>query len=343
MKTTVASPGNTDWDSVDGSIMVNRLGHPDQNLIASVWAFEHNSDIYVATQQDYGRVALHIFDPGTSLWTTRDDGALGLGADGYNPNDSTLTVFVSLSVRSDGDAIIFFHDPAPIGSGNADNCIIMREAGTWGTKVTVLNNSLSPGILLPPAASDRICKADNQTINGVYVNNFLSNNTLAVQSSNDATPHSNDFVLGAGGIDSSDNCYIPYIDSGGTVVVIDFTNDVDNIAGEVTTTVTSNLVDTSTDGPLKLGLVLDGTVVHLFYIEATSDDIYHDDNDGGWGTDTSEITGTGAIGALSANKLTTDIGIIYDDAGTAKFAVYELAAAATIVFKPFNYNNFLVR
>ena len=334
MKTTVASPSNTDWDSVDGSVMVNRLGHSDQNLIASVWAFEHSSDIYVATQQDYGRVALHIFDPGTSAWTTRDESVEP--PEDYDPT-TTENLGVSISVRADGDKVVVYKDLSGVAS-------IRRSSYTtsWGD-ISVATGIEGGVVATSPDSSDRISFIYTDTsVSDTITRSLSSADSLGTATDVDITSNANDYIVGSA-VMSSNQIYVPYIDSSGVVGIADWTSAAAPAAPTLTVA-TTNLVDTSTDGPLKLGLALDGTVVHLFYIEATSDDIYHDDNDGGWGTDTSEITGTGVIGALSANKLTTDIGIIYDDAGTAKFAVYELAGAVTsIAFKPFNYNNFLVR
>jgi hypothetical protein len=55
MKTTVASPGPTDWASVDGVVRL-------QSKIGSIWAHEDASDIYVVTQEVTGRVTQHRFD-----------------------------------------------------------------------------------------------------------------------------------------------------------------------------------------------------------------------------------------------------------------------------------------
>ena len=335
MKTTVASPSNTDWDSVDGSIMVNRLGHSDQNLIASVWAFEHSSDIYVATQQDYGRVALHIFDPGTSAWTTRDESVEPTGD--YTPA-TTENLGVSISVRSDGDKVVVYKDASGTGS-------VRHSSYTTAWADASIATGIEGGVVAtPPDSSDRISFIYTDTSASDTITRSLSSaDALGTATNIDITSSANDYIVGSAVI-SSNQIYAPYIDASGVVGIADWASAAAPSAPTLTVA-TTNLVDTSTDAQLKLGLAPDGTDQHLFYIRDSDDDIWHDaDTGSGWGgTDTSEVTGTGVIAALSANKLTTDIGIIYDDAGTAKFAVYELAAAATIVFKPFNYNNFLVR
>ena len=342
MKTTVASPGNTDWDSVDGSIMVNRLGHSDQNLIASMWAFEHNSDIYVATQQDYGRIALHIFDPSTSAWTTRDEHTGNLD---YYRFISTSNVCVSLSVRANGDVVIIYRNRI---AGAGVRCI--RRVGSTWTDITVNTTHHNTLICTPPDSTNRITFVifnagtdDTDTIS------FSSGNALGTEVAVDNSSTNISTAEGALGsaVIISNEIYAPYLDADESIGIGNWTS-ADNPSGDVTlASATTNIVATESNSPIKFGLVANGTDLHVFYINSTDDDIWHSEDVGsGWGaTDTNEITGTGVISQLSVAKLTTDIGIIYDDAGTAKFAVYALAAATTSlpIFKPFNYNNFLVR
>lgn len=320
MKTTTASPANADWDSVDGSVLVNRLGHSDQNLIASMWAFEHSSDIYVATQQDYGRVALHVFDPGTDTWTTRDESAEPTGD--YFPT-TTENLAVSISVRSDGDVLIGYKEASGTGSIRS----LELEAGVW-TDISIGTSRTGGCVYTAPDSANRITTI-NQTATGtVRTKSISSSNSTIAEVGVDASSFSAAYILGSPVI-TSDQIYVPYIDASGVVGIADWASAA-SPTGITLTAATTNLVDTSTDTQLKLGLALDGTDLHLFYIRDTDDDIYHDqDTGGGWGTDTSEITGAGAIGALSVNKLTSVIGIIYLDGTATKFDVYELAVAGS--------------
>ncbi len=72
MKATQASPSDSQW-SVAGdklTLAPGRSRETTRDKIVVVSSVEDGSDIHVVTQQESGRVAYHVFDPGTDAWMT---------------------------------------------------------------------------------------------------------------------------------------------------------------------------------------------------------------------------------------------------------------------------------
>ncbi len=318
MKTTVATPADGDWDNQDNAII------PAGNSpIKSMWAVEDGSDIHVATQQKNGRVAYHVFDPGTDAWTIRDEQVIVVG-------DTNFTVIppepsVTLVVRSDGDVVL--------SCSEDDGCLfIIRTAGTWASAI---NGDIVgiPGCAVIDSSDHAtfIYSSSTSLIRGVRI---TATDTLETSFSIDATSDTATLRVGPGVIDSANLISVPYIDASDDVSVAQFTSAVAPSPINLRTDVSDLAVlgNGATVPPFVVAcLALDGTQPHLLYADAATADLWHDDNASvsGGGTET-EIENTVTANRVSCKKGTSDILYFFDDAGAPDFGVVTLAAGPNI-------------
>ena len=106
MKATSSPETDGNWSNQDDSVELRT----SEGIAKSLWSFEHNSDIYVVTQQETnGLVELNIFDPGTDTWTTKNKLVVAGDARSFNGNTNSglANLYgVSVAVRSDGDVVV---------------------------------------------------------------------------------------------------------------------------------------------------------------------------------------------------------------------------------------------
>ena len=147
MKASSNPSVDANWSNQGGSVVLAQRGHI--NPVKSMWVYEDGSDLHVATQQLNGRVAYHVFDPGTDTWTTSDEFVVT-----NNPNVGFEAC--SIALRSDGDVIIGYS-----GNDAGDDAIFYarKEGASWTTNVQVdgsasTNNYRGPVVVL--GASDRV-------------------------------------------------------------------------------------------------------------------------------------------------------------------------------------------
>ncbi|MEE9415711.1 MAG: hypothetical protein V3V01_10535, partial [Acidimicrobiales bacterium] len=126
MATTTASPADGDWDPLDGEIVM-------ANAIKSMWAVEDSSDIKIGTQEDDGRVAFHIFDPGTAVWTTENETVAVAGDTNFDNAPEHFAV--TLAVRADGDRVIAAAYTDDVVAGGGAHRLRVFEKGTTGAWV----------------------------------------------------------------------------------------------------------------------------------------------------------------------------------------------------------------
>ncbi len=128
LKTTISTPGDGDWDSQDSSNSPRYTAAPEDAII-SFWAYEFNSDIHIATQQASGRVAYHLFNPGDDTWTTVDEFVAAVGDTNFDEVPDQPGV--SLSIRADGDVLVFYTYHQTTNDG--DGILYAREEGSGWT------------------------------------------------------------------------------------------------------------------------------------------------------------------------------------------------------------------
>ncbi len=280
-----------------------------------------SDDIHIATQQENGRVAYHVFDPGTDKFTTFDEQVARIG-DHANFDGIPDSPGCSLALRSDGDVVVAFTGK----NGSATDTFYAIKTSSWGSVSTLVANSLNP-IMVGPDGSDRVTvafKLDDvpaslRTIS-ISSADALGTNTAIDAGVDDAT-----FLIAPGVIDSGDKIYFPYIDAANDVAVADWAS-----AAAPTANLTASVSDNTVEGngrssiPFVVAcLAVNGTDVHLLYANDADADIYHDDDVDGGGASDTELND-----AVTANRLSCK----FDSGGSNILYFYENTGTADVVF-----------
>ncbi|KKL61827.1 hypothetical protein LCGC14_2191410, partial [marine sediment metagenome] len=320
MKTTVASPSDTDWSNQDGAITL-----AGSSAVKSLWVVEAGSDLYIATQQVDGRVAFHVFDPGADTWLLKDDQVATVADTNF---DSTPTFHgVSIAVRNDGDAIIFYtyHETAD----NLDGILYgRREGGTWTADIIVFApdtvfNFKNP-VLIGPDSSDRITcvvRDELNTFPGVVTKSLSAANTLSGDDEIDISVDNADFIVAPGVIDDANLISVPYINSDDKISVGQFTSAAVPSPIDLRLAISDNIVEGNgaTVLPFVVAcLALNSSTPILLYADDATQDLWKDGNALVGETDTEELDAV-TINRVSCLKGTSDLLVFYDDAGTTKF------------------------
>ncbi len=306
-------------------------------LSARVMA-EEIDDIYVATQQENGRVRLHIFDPSTDTWTTKNEIVADIGD--HADFDSVAVLHgCSSGVRSDGDIVVVFtgHDD----TSDDDDLFCISKTTVWGSVQLVANDRENP-VAIGPDSSDRITFVYNDAAAAaVETRSINSSDVLQTAVSIESSADITDSTVGPGVIDSGNEIYVPYIDNSNQISVAQFTS-ADSPAGDITTH--ADVGDNTVKGqgasaiPFVVAcLAVDGTDVHLLYADDTDADIQHDsDVDGGGTTDVELVAGT--ANRISCAVLGTNLDYVWLDGTTIKYGSLSLGdppePPATVPFIP---------
>ncbi len=322
LKATSSPTTDGNWSEQDGSVRIGTGG----GKVKSLWAVEHSSDIYVATQQeDDGRVRLHVFDPGTDAWTTKNEHVAEIG-DHANFDSAPTIHGCSFAVRSDGDVLVEFtgHDDT---GGDDDVFYIIRTGTTWGSVASVANSAWNP-ITIGPGSSDRITFI--YTIGSqMRMVSISSADVLGTDKNLDTTIDAADLRMGPGIIDSEDTLYIPYIDSPNTISVAHFPSGADPAVsfhlGVGDNTVKGN--GASAIPYVVACLAVDGTNVHLLYANDADQDIYHDDDVENGGTTDVEDQDAVTCNRISCAILGTNLDYVWLDGTTIKYNSIDIGAA----------------
>ncbi len=179
--------------------------------LAKVITGEADPVIHVATQQENGRVAYHVFDPGTDAWTIRDEQAVPLD---LTPSTNPAC---SIALRSDGDVIITYNDGANIDYAR-------REGSIWNTNNEIIALA-GNGVVVGPDSSDRITiiyRVNAGTLIGTK--SLSSTNALSGSTTVDPLRDNATFVIGPGVIDSANLITIPYIDASNDISTAQWTS-----------------------------------------------------------------------------------------------------------------------
>ena len=205
MKSSSATPADADWDNQDNVILL-----AGQSKVKSLWSFEDGGDYHIATQQENGRVAYHVFDPVTDAFLTRDE--FVVAADATPPTDHAC----GIALRADGDVLIFYMDGAAIDLAH-------KESGTWTTNVEIEAASIGGLSVIGPDSSDRIT-AVYADATGIRTRSVASDNSLGTETTVDAAHDDATFVVGPGVIDSANLITVPYIDVSNDVSTAQWTS-----------------------------------------------------------------------------------------------------------------------
>ena len=322
-----ASAPETDgnWSETDGSVRVQTGG----GKVKSLWSFPHSSDIYVVTQQEDGRVRLHIFDPGTDTWTTKNENVAEIGTPSAWTTAPFLDTFaVTIAIRSDGDIIVVY---AGVNTTNDRRLFYrIRTGGTWGSAAEFSSTTTTLGLFscvaIGPDSSDRItvCFKELSGLDlrtrSISSTDVLGTDTV-VDGSIDAAAH----VIGPGIVDSANQIFISYKDSTDDGAVAEWASAAAPTGITVHTGVSDNNVAVSLSAIMCLAV--DGTDVHLLYADDATQDISHDDDVDGGGTTDTEIENTVTANRISCAVLGTNLDYVWLDGTTIKYGRVEFAAA----------------
>ena len=346
LKTTSDPPADGNWANADDPIHVwtcasdelgsgvqgQRVGGPgSQDFIKSIWTFIHSSDIYVVTQQESGRVAYHIFDPGTDAWTTRDTTVVLAGATNFDIRPDIPAV--TCAVRSDGDIVII----AAYDDGFQTlrcftvegSTITNRGEATTGNSSTDYYGPVAVG----PDGSDRITWLYvDATDNDMLYRSITSANSLGSHVSIDSTTDTALLIIGAPIFDGS-VAYIPYIDADDQISVYSFTPG-DTPSGSSTATgVSDNTVEgngrSTPPFVVACAAVRSNGDIHFMYANDADQDIYRDvDTGGGFGTDSEEVDAVtcNMLSAYVNEPSDVDLDYFYLNGSTWTFGKFQIAA-----------------
>jgi len=295
-----------------------------------LWAYEDGSDIHVATYQQNGRIAYHVFDPGGDTWTTLDEEVAVVGDTGYAAAPTNDDEYgISLALRSDGDVFLIWC------SGDSNELhYALRESGSWGA-VQQPNGSAQDGsvVAIGPDSSDRITWVF-RNIAAVYLESISSTNVESGNIELDSSVDSNTIQRVAPGvIDSSNKIYVPYIDVDDKISVGSWTSgasptvNIDAVVGD--NTVKGN---GATVPPFIVAcLAISGTDVHLLYANDADADIYHDKDVDGGGTTDDEINDAVTCERLSCKVDSAGDNILYFYKNGTTEVVYDTVGLAAFI------------
>jgi hypothetical protein len=307
MTKATSSPGTDgSWSSIDNPILVSQedvnRAASHAGTIKSVWCYMESTNIHVATQQDGGRTAYHIFSTSSDTWTTRDE-YVAFGGTVTDALYEQLYPACSIALRSDGDVIIGY---GAAREGAADEIRYARkESGTWTVDVDVASATglYYTGVVIVRGTSDRMHfffkdlvndRANQRTLNS-------ANSLESMPSAFDTTAHATGEMIFGPGFLNGTTVKCPYIDADGQINYVEFTS-ADAPTPSINDAVSDNDVEIQNSSIVACA-VLSGTDEYLFYSHDTDNDLYWDLNDG---ADTQKVTGTAY--RVSAN--------VYDDGGT---------------------------
>lgn len=349
LKATTTPSTASNWGSVDDPVHVwtgaadipgggsqgQRNGGPgSQDMIRSIWTAVHNRQFYVATQQESGRLALHIFDPASDTWTTRDE-TVALAGDTNFDRSSGAVGNVAIAVHSDGTIII-------IGAYNTTSPDVFLRAfskapgaSTWTNEgLACLGTSgddyYTPSIV-GPDSSDRISwhyKDDVGTPR--TLTQSIAGGTISGTSQQDTTIDANIYMIGTGAQNHQDDrMYFPYMDADGSMSIYNSISGSTPSGGSVDTAVSDADVEDSEGGQM-LVCVRDNGDIQALYVSISDSDIYRDEDTGsGYGTDTAETASVTAL-KLSGSILDNLLMWMYTNSGAYAYDSVTLTAETAL-------------
>jgi len=298
-KATLSSPGDNDWSQVGADVTLS--GASDAVCLYAFYD-SGNGRIGVATAQANGDFRYHAFNTATQSWDISDELIVQpAAATIYTTAPSHPCVAVAW--RSNGD-VTCIHNGYDSATGTNSSYRFIRTT-SWGSHSKVQSTTGNvTGIASAYEGPTDSGTNDDQTLflmqrsNGKDVRRHHFNESITVRSEEaSANIDGANVVTGPGVKLASDVVYFPYVNSDDKVHVVSW----DGTDGASTIGVTEiGAVGEQTaafngagSAPFpSMGLVYDGTDVHLLYAAASDGDIYHnDDATTTGGTETKVVSG----------------------------------------------------
>ena len=304
-----------------------------------VWGgvlLDHNftvflADIHIVTQNESGRVAYHLFDPGTDAWTIVDEFIAKLDTHG----DYELVpdqAGASLAVRSDGDVIV-----AWIGQDfafGADNLFwARRESGVWTLAVLATSPTVyNMGDIIGPDIDDRVYLVFARDASTVFTQPIKADNTLGTLTSLNPTTDTALLRVYRGFVDKTGRMITGWIGAD------DKLSQARRAPNDTPTSISKDSLVTNfavfghgrTTPPFMAAcLAGDGDVVHLIYVSDVDQDIYQNNNTGG-ALNIDPLNEIEIEDAVTCNRIScrvngVELQYIYDDGGTTKYGTHRKA------------------
>lgn len=323
MKATSDPNVDGNWANIGGDVYFGQKS----SGVKSMWSVEDGGDIHVATQEDDGRVAYHVFDPGTDTWTTKNEFVV------TNTPDTANRQACSIALRSDGDVIVLY--AGGIIAGRNDIFYARKETGTWTVNIDVYVAGVFDlfGAVAVLGASNRVhFFGKNDTNDRAWHRSLSSGNSLDTIDEYNFVVGSDDFIHGHGVSylsGGNTKVRVPYLDSGDTVSFAEFDSEADP-----TITETTGVGDVATKLQNETGVhcaSVDGTNVHWLHSRDSDADIFHDsnDDDAGWGVDDEEKDAVtcNRISCNVYNRSGQKLAYLYLDGATNKYGERDISGA----------------
>jgi len=348
MKSDGLTPGDTDWDLQDHEIHMPVNDRHQQPYVADAgnntnglrggWAIRVGDTIECYNALECGNLLLSVFDLATDAWTTILEeivnpfdnyvnwgavsrGCIKAGYDDVNGHRLVAANYNETQDFANGDyRVRIFRKPSAgswtnLGLGSDDTASTQYFIGdligpdTLGGFTLIFNDHT------------------NNSLRGMYIeDDGTINASFSIDSSVDTPP----LIVGKGCMDG-DTVYCPYVDAGNDVSIASWTAGaaptISIDTAVIGAAVYRNSQSTVPSPANMFGTYVFNGDVRLYYVLASDQDIYIDNVSG------AVVSGVTVTEMLSAHNVgsSVGIGILYDDAGSVKFASYQAVTVTTLV------------
>jgi hypothetical protein len=342
------------WKSTDGGetwTEQDSAGEPSMtaNVIGkTIYGCTLVSGIFYIGYSDsgLGNAAIKQFDTSTDLWGTR----LDMGATGAATGVTAGPLQLYIITRSDGTHVGLHNGATETVMGTAYRRIKARyyNGTTWNGPYDVIGSANSPIANTLPGtqthydvrsivlgASDRVHLFFTYSGGGLSQRTFLSGNTFANQQiANGGSSTIGVYAVGIPLTHGSTTLLVPFYRTATSDLSL-----IEAASADVPTWTLEQISATTVSNPEFTAanpgaLAINGTTIHAFWPDDTTQDIYQDNDQGTntWQTDVEwkdAVTCNGINIETFTYSGTTYVGVLYDDGGTVKFDRYQLSSAAT--------------
>jgi hypothetical protein len=327
-------PGvDADFDQLDGRVIISNDDDHNRYIKSLYTALsDDGNDIYVVTQTKSGRVALSVFEMDNNVWsTTIQNETVAIPGD-TNFDRSPSSHAVAISLRSDGDVATVAAYENSLGFQSLR--LFVRTSGTWANvgeaSGGVASTDYEGVIMMPPDSSDRITWVyRDETNDDVDLRSVSSADSIAAVTTMTTNGVASTRSFGAGGINSSNVIYVPYValSPSNAVIVQTWTSGASpsvSSDGTVSTSTTRTLDALSACVALR-----SNGDRHIIWSKLSDADLYRDVNTGaGYGTDQSLVATitTNAFSCVVNEPSAVDLDFVYLDSTTWHFGTVEIDA-----------------
>lgn len=347
-----STDGGDTWseqDSANHPATSATSGMKHQHVVAS------GSTLYIAyTPSGSSRMQITAFSMSSNTWQARQDS--GIAPDVANNVSGTGPRLFTR--RSDGSFVVL-HQGTPekvMGTEYRRAKVFYYASGAWNGPYDVQGSANSPIADTLPGheyhydvrsivlgAGDRVhLTYSNTNVGNLFHRILKSDNTFLTQEGVQLSLGSAAYSVGvpmAYADGDNTKLFYPFVGATSQPLMAGRTTSADTLSWtEETISATTTSDPEYTTAPPGAAAA-DGTTIHTFWADDTTQDIYRD-SDGGsgsWGTDTEwkdAVTCNGMNAVYFEYAGTKYVGVLYDNALTVTFDRYSLGALVTAPFPP---------